>query len=634
MAGARFRDRLSGTRVALVLIVAAGAFTSFYGLGTHGFWFDEITGARVADQREAADIAEARDMDSHPPAMALAEHWFRQAFGLSEWSFRAPAALASVLSLFFVFAIAAALGDARVGCLAAALAATSPVFVFFAHDARPYALAMFFGAAASACLLLAFRGRRLYVWFPLYAAFSALALYAHYFVTLLLAAHLLVGLLAWVPALRPPAARPARRYAVLCALLVLALAGAVAAAWPIFGKALSDRARFPGGEMAVTPPLLWGAFAGAGWNRAAANVFFVLASLAGVTFLWRRRGGFAGMAALSLAALPVFLPVVMVRLTTQYWNPRFSYFAFPAVMAAAAYGFVAMGGAVARAARRDVAAAALAAALAAGVARAVVDDALALRVQYTTPIQDFRGAVALVNRNRNWQTKALVWPFRNWDCYHFYTKTQGGSDAAAKPRVAVDELFETWPRVFLVCTDGEFSETVMQRYRSAVRFRLQGVDVIYSDLSYGTTAAMYERLPGDVIGVAPSVMSNALGRRAVREGRTDAALSYFEEAIAAEGPENAEIFVLASLLAERGEYERALELVGGYVERYPYESWPYTRLAEIYIKKGDKNSGIACYRRAVWLDPAKENWRKRLRDLVADRPFFPGLFGYSDPRWM
>ncbi len=227
-----------------------------------------------------------------------------------------------------------------------------------------------------------------------------------------------------------------------------------------------------------------------------------------------------------------------------------------------------------------------------------------------------------------------MWPFRNWDCYHFYTKTQGGPDAAAKPRVAVYKIFETRPRVFLISTDGEFSETVMQRYPTAVRFRLQGIDVIYSDLSYGTTATMYARLPGDVIGAPPSVMLDALGRRALRDGFEDTALGFFEEAIAAEGPENAETFVLANLLAERGEYERALALVGGYVERYPYEAWPYTRLAEIYIKEGDKNSGIACYRRAVWLDPAKGNWRERLRDLVADRPIFPGLFGYSDPRWM
>jgi tetratricopeptide (TPR) repeat protein len=633
MSGVRFRDRLSVTRVALVLIIAFGAFTSFFRLGAHGFWFDEITGARVADLRDSADVVEA-EMDSHPPAMALAEHWFRRAFGLSEWSLRAPAALASVLALFFVFAFATALGDARVGCLAAGLAAASPVFVFFAHNARPYALAMFCGAAASACLLFAFRNRRLYVWFPLYAVFAALALYTHYFTTLLLAAHLLVGLLAWVPALRPPAARAARRYALLFGLLVLALAAAAAAVWPIFAKAAADRARFPGGEMAITPSLLWGAFAGAAWDRAAAPVLFLVAVAAGVTFLWRRRGGFAGIAALALVVLPAYLPVVVVRFTTQYWNPRFSYFAFPAVASVAAYGFVAIGGATAAASRRRLGAAVLVLVLAAGAARAAVDGVVALRVQYTTAVQDFRGAVALVNRNRNWQTKALVWPFRNWDCYHFYTKTQGGPNAVAKPRVAIYETIETWPRVFLISTDGELSEDVLARYGYAVKFRLQGVDVIYSDPTYVEPARVYARLPGDVIGVPPAVMMNALGRRALRNGQPNRAVSFFEEAIAAEGPAKAEIFVLANLWAERGQCDRALALVGGYIERYPNEGWPYTRLAEIYIKKGDKNSAIACYRRAIWLEPAKENWRERLSEMVSDRPFFRGLFGYSDPRWM
>jgi len=621
--------------VALVLILALGACTSFYHLGTHSFWFDEITGARVAELREVADILEG-EMDSHPPAMALAEYGFRRAFGLSEWSLRAPAALASVLALVFIFAFAKALGDARVGCVAAGLAAVSPSFVFFAHDARPYALAMLFGAAASVCLLFAFRNRRLYLWFPLYAVFSALALYTHYFTVLLLAAQGLVGVLAWVPALRPPAAKSARRYAVLFILLVVSLSIAVAAAWPVFAKALYDRDRFPGAEMAITPAMLWGAFAGAGWDRAAANVFFLLASLAGLTFLWRRRGGFAGTAGLALMVLPVFLPVIVIRLTTQYWNPRFSYFAFPAVMAVAAYGFVAIGGAVARAvgARRDVATAALALVLAAGVARAAVADVVALRVRYTTPVQDFRSAVALVNRNRNWQTKALVWPFRNWDCYHFYTKTQGGGDAAAKPRAAIFKTFDTWPRVFLLSTDGEFSDEVMQRYPTAVLFRYQGVDVIYNDSSYRKRARLYRRIPGDVVGASPSVTMNALGRRALRNGQPDKALSFFEEALAAEGPDKAEVFLMADLLSDRGEYDRALELVGDYVERYPHEGWPYTRLADIYVKKGDKNSAIACYRRAIWLDPDKDNWRQRLRELVAERLFFRGLFGFSDPKWM
>jgi mannosyltransferase len=627
------RLKLSGTRVGLVLVLAAGAATSFYRLGAHSLWFDEITGARVADQREAAEIVTARKMDSHPPAMALAEHWSRRAFGLSECSLRAPAALASAASLVFIFAIAAAWGDARVGGLAGALAAFSPTFVFFAHNARPYALAMLFAAAASACFVFAFGGRRKYIWFPLYAVFAALALYSHYFTTLVVAVHFMVAVLGWLPALRPRGASSRGGYAVTFVLFVAAVCVAVAAVWPVFGKALYDRDRFPGGEMAVTASLVFGAVASVGWDRAAANVLFLGALVTGVVSIWRRRGGFAGTAALALAALPALLPIVVVQLTTQYWNPRFSYFAFPAAMAVAAFGFVAIVKWLA-AARRNFGAAALAVVLSAGAVRAVADDVVALRVRYTTPVQDFRGAVALVNRNRNWQTKVLVWPYRNWDCYHFYTKTQGGPDAMAQPRGAVYKTLEQWPRVFLVCTDGEFSNELTERFRAMVTFRLQSLDILYCDSSYGSPEALYRGLPGDVVGVPPAALANALGKHALRAGKKDAALEYFEGAVAAEGREKAETFVLANLYAERGDYERALRLAGNYVRRYPYEAWPYTRMAEIYVRRGDINSAIACYRRAIWLEPSKEKWRRRFADLVRRRPFFRGFFGYSDPRWM
>lgn len=625
---------MSGARAALVLVMAAAAFTSFFRLGLHSLWYDEITGARLADHRSAAEIFEARDMDSHPPATALAEHWSRQAFGLSEWSLRLPAALASVLSIIFICALAAAFGDVRVGCLAGALAAFSPSFVYFARDARPYALAMFFAAAASTFFVLAFRRRRKYLWFPLYAVSTALALYTHYFTTLVVATHLLIGVVGWLPSFRPADARKARRYAVLFLALLVAVAAAGAAAWPVFSKGARDHDRFPGGEMAITPSLITGAFTSVGWDRAAANVLFLVATLAGVIAIWRREGRFAGAAAMALVLLPIFLPVAVIRLTTQYWNPRFCYFAFPAAMAVAAYGFVATAKAVGGKARRDVAAGALAAVLVLGAVRALVDNFTALRVQYETPVQDFRGAVTLVNRNVNWQTKILVWPYRNWDCYHFYTKTQGGPNAQAKPRPAVFKLFETWPRIFVVCTDGEFSQELLERYPRTIRFRLQSMDVLYRDNAYKTDAALFRRLPGDVVGVPPAVMYNALGRYSLSVGKSNRAREYFEEAIEVGGPDAAETFVLAKIYADAGEYEQARRLAGAYVRRYPYEAWPYTRLAAMYEAEGDRNSAIAYYRRALWLDPSKDNWRKRLDDLRASQPFFRAVFGYSDPRWM
>lgn len=204
----------------------------------------------------------------------------------------------------------------------------------------------------------------------------------------------------------------------------------------------------------------------------------------------------------------------------------------------------------------------------------------------------------------------------------------------AKPRAGVYKTLEQWPRVFVVCTDGEFSDELMTRFPAMATFRLQSLDILYHDSSYRAPGDLYRRLPGDVVGVPPAVLANALGKRALRAGNKGAALRYFEKAVATEGREKAETFLLARLYAERGEYEAALHLAGGYVRRHPYEAWPYTRMAEIYFKRGDRNSAIACYRRAVWLDHSKEKWRTRLAGLVMQRPFFGGISGYSDPRWM
>ncbi len=626
--------RLNGAGVALVLLMTTAAATAFFRLGAHSLWFDEISGARVAELRPLAAVMTSHEMDSHPPAMAVAEHWSRYAFGLTEWSLRLPAALASVLAVAVIVAWGAVFGDVRVGWLAAALAVVSLSFVTYAQDARPYALAMLFTAAASVCFLWGFRGRRPYLWFALYAVAAALALYAHYFAMLVLGAHMLVAVAAWVPALRPAAARRGRRFALLFAAFAGAWALALASAYPLFSNALEDRARFPGGEMSVTPAVVWGALASVGWDRAAANVLFLGAAVVGVVFLWRRRGRFAALAVACFAVVPVFAPLVIIRFTTQFWNPRFSYFGFGAFVVVAAFGFVAGGGALARAAPRRLAAALLTVAMAAGVVKAMADDARALYVHYTNEVQDFRGAVALTNRNRDLETPVLVWPYRNRDCFLFYTKTQGGPAALAKPREGIYKFFRTRQRLFLVTTDSDLVDELVALYPTTARFRLARLSVLYRDASYRTAADAYRRARYDVVGVAPAVAYNALGKVALRAGDRARARAYFERAAAEPGEESADIFALADLYTAEGEYEKALRLVGGYVRRHPDEPWPYTKLGLIYLAAGDVDSAIAYYRRAVWLNPAKENWRRRLRSLVRERPWGRALFAYSDPRWL
>jgi len=630
--GPRLRFRPYGA--ATVVVLALAAATAFYKLGAHSLWFDEITGARVAELDTVGEVIAAWDMDSHPPATALAEHWSRGYFGLAEWALRLPAALASVAAVGVIVAFGAALGDVRVGLLAGALAALSPVYVVFAQDARPYALAMLFTAAASVCFLYASRGRRLYIWFPLYAASVALAFYTHYFTVLVIGVHVGLAAAGWFPRFRPRAFGSAWWYLLFCGLFVAALGAAVAFNWNTFAKALYDRDRFPGGEMTLWPSLIWGAFATGGWNRATANVLFLVATAAGGLAAWRRFGAFAGAAVFGLAVIPLLLPVFIVRFTTQFWHPRFSYFGFPGGVVAAAFGFVAIARGLAPEVGRRLGVTALAAAFAAGALKAAVDDRLALKVYYGGEHQDFRAAVALANRNRDWHTKIMVYPYRNWDSYEFYTRTQGGPAAEGRPRFGVYEAFEKERRIFFVSTDAELDDELLAKYPLTVQFRLARVDVLFYDRSYRSPADVFRRLPVDFAGLDPALRDDALARTAVRWKRESLAVEYGEAAVAAVGEENTDIFYLADAYLARGDTARARRLLTEYVRRRPEEHWPFTRLADVYLKRGDRNTAIACFRRAAWLEPGHRAWQNRLRELMNGRKFWRVALGYSDPRWL
>lgn len=623
---------LPGVMIAATL--ALGAATAFFRLGAHSLWFDEITGARVATRPTVADIIAARDMDSHPPATAIAEHFSVKAFGLTEWALRLPAALASVLALAVIVGISAGLGDKRLGWLAAVLAALSPTFVTFAQDGRPYALGMLFTAGATMCFLFGFRGGRKYIWFPLYAVFAALAFYTHYFTTMVVATHVGLALLAWIPALRPANARPARSYLFIFACFILALAAAFAVNFDVFRKALYDRARFPGGEMSLAPTLVWGAMASGGWNRAAANALFLAAAAAGGWALWRRFGAFIGITALALGLVPLMAPPFAIRLTTQFWHPRFSFFGFPGFIILAAFGFAAIAQATAASLRRNVGAMALAAVLALGAARAFWDDWTALRVLYCTEHQDFRTAVAVCNANRFRGTRPLVFPYRNWNCYEFYTRTQGGPVADARPRPAIIKAFEMEPQVFLLCTEPEFSAELLEKFPTTVCFRLARMDLLYHDNHYRSVDEALARTPHDVMGMPPGVTNDALAKLALRSGKADRAARLFARSLNEAGEFNADVIPAAMCFKQVGQSEKARRLLSAYVRRYPDEPWPFTLLGELYAKQHDKTTAVACFRRAVWLEPSKRGWSERLADLRGQLKFWPAAIGFIDPRWL
>jgi 4-amino-4-deoxy-L-arabinose transferase-like glycosyltransferase len=128
---------------------------------------------------------------------------------------RIPAVAAGILTIPVVFVI----GDRTIGrgpaLLAAALAALSPILIWYSIELRAYSLAVLLASASTISLLLAIERART-AWWVVYAILVAAAMYTHYTVVYVLAAQLV-----WVLVFRPDARRPALIASAAAAVLFL-----------------------------------------------------------------------------------------------------------------------------------------------------------------------------------------------------------------------------------------------------------------------------------------------------------------------------------------------------------------------------------------------------------------------------
>jgi len=168
--------------VALAGIVVLGATLRFATLDLQSYRYDEaVTVGRVLHPSLFDTLSTVPRSESTPPLYyALAWLWSR-IFGTGEVGLRSLSALAGTASIAVIYLGAAALGmRRRVGLIAAAIVAVSPVMIWFSQDARAYSLAFLLTALSFLFFGKALRDPRrgtLLAW----AFSSALALCTHYF---------------------------------------------------------------------------------------------------------------------------------------------------------------------------------------------------------------------------------------------------------------------------------------------------------------------------------------------------------------------------------------------------------------------------------------------------------------------
>ncbi len=131
----------------LWLIVGLGAILRLATLGRQSLWLDEAESYWMAHRPWQQMLASLPSYDDHPPLHYLVLQPMI-ALGGSEWLLRLPSALAGIASIVLLYALGAELFNRPTGLLAACILALSPLHIWYAQEARMYALVAVLALAA------------------------------------------------------------------------------------------------------------------------------------------------------------------------------------------------------------------------------------------------------------------------------------------------------------------------------------------------------------------------------------------------------------------------------------------------------------------------------------------------------
>lgn len=196
------RSRTISLHVIPGIIIAAAFFLRVWDLGRNSLWYDEILQVQaVAGSLE--HLYNELIVNAAMPLDYLIERGML-ALGANEMVLRFPAAVFGTLAVVVLYQLGRAMFGTATGVLAAAFLAVSGFAVFYAHEARPYSVQMFFVLFAAYWLYRALTTNTFPHWlfFGLFVAGATLThLFALFFILTLLL-FLILGLLVRVIAPR------------------------------------------------------------------------------------------------------------------------------------------------------------------------------------------------------------------------------------------------------------------------------------------------------------------------------------------------------------------------------------------------------------------------------------------------
>jgi len=182
------RNLLNAARsVILVTLLVAGVVIRFEGLVSKPFWFDECFSVEMArmDWRNFLRLLWWREANMSLYYVLL-KAWLH--FGQSQFFIRSLSVVFAAAMVPAIYWVARTLYNAQVGLIAAALFTSNAYSVRYAQEARSYSLFLLLATLSSGFLVAWLREPTRANWLG-YVVASALAVYAHFYALLLVAAH-------------------------------------------------------------------------------------------------------------------------------------------------------------------------------------------------------------------------------------------------------------------------------------------------------------------------------------------------------------------------------------------------------------------------------------------------------------
>ena len=156
------------------------------------FWFDEVLTFIVSrpGNQSAVWAAPKQGVDGNPPAFYLLERWASALFSNENIGYRLPSILAFACTVLLVFVFIRTRHGSQTALLSSALLLITPLFTFYAQEARPYCLV----AALIALALVCYQRAPRPIWTFALSLSLILATLVHYYAFLTLAPFFLAEL--------------------------------------------------------------------------------------------------------------------------------------------------------------------------------------------------------------------------------------------------------------------------------------------------------------------------------------------------------------------------------------------------------------------------------------------------------